>query len=167
MNEARDRIDAALVADAAGIAGLTALQIRARWMEVVSTDTAQRLSLERLATKLDDLEVLASIQSHAGAGERALAAGGSLDATQAACLDAVALMRTLGSYGRTSANFGKARHLARLTALVSVGVLIQTQADAILAEATSETTTTYRWQSLGLSRRPLVDDIQAGLDRSG
>lgn len=166
INERPHLIDAALSADAAGIAGLNASQIRARWLEVVSTDTAERVSLQRLATKLDDLQVLGVIQSHAGAAERAIAAGGSPDATQAACLDAALFMRTMREYGRDTANFGKARHLARLSALVTVGVLTQAQADAILAEATRETTTTYRWQTLGLTRRPLLDDVQAGLDRS-
>lgn len=165
INDRPHLIDAALVADAAGVDGMTASQVRARWLEVVSTDTAERVSLQRLATKLDDLQVLGVIQSHAGAAERAIAAGGSPDATQAACLDAALFMRTMREYGRESANFAKGRHLARLSALVSVGVLTQAQADSILAEASSETTTVHRWQALGLSRRPLLDDIQAGLDR--
>lgn len=166
MTEAPHRIDAALVADAAGVDGMTATQIRARWLEVVSTDTAQKLPLERLITKLDDMSALSVIQSHAGAAERAIVAGQTPSAVQSACLDAALFMRTAREYGRESANFAKSRHMARVTALVAVGVLTQPQADAIVAEAATETTTAYRWQALGLTRRPLLDDIQAGLDRS-
>lgn len=157
------QVDAALAADAANIGGMTAQQVRDRWVAASNkTIVSRKVFLDRLVTKLDDLGVLGTIQSEAAA---AAADKASATAAQLACLDAVLLIQTMRNYGRETANWDKGRHLARLDALRDTGVITAAQHTILYGEGEPEEEPLYH--KLGCRSVPLVRQIQAGLDRQG